>query len=80
MKTYNSNGSLYVGAMAKSKMVKSEAIQQAEQHLRELRKKERNAGKVNDAREYLAQYEGEYPRAKTIFFGVNGARRVLKNA
>lgn len=64
----------------KKNVNKSQEILQAEQHLRELRAKERNKDKVENANLYLHQYENEYERAKTIFFGVNGARRILKNA
>lgn len=66
--------------MSKQKTVKSAEIQRLEQELRDAKRKERNAGKVQNAKEYLEQYESDYERSKTIFFGVNGARRVLKNA
>ena len=73
----------YLITMGRTKGVKvnkSAEILNAEMHLRELRAKERNKGKVEGAKEYLAQYENDYDRCKTIFFGVNGARRILKNA
>ena len=66
--------------MSKQKTVKSAEVLELEAQLRTARRNARNAGKVQSAKEYLAQYEGEYERSKTIFFGVNGARRVLKNA
>lgn len=69
-----------MGRLKGSTVTKSETIVKLEQELRDARKKERNAGKVAGAREYLQQYEDQYERSKTIFFGVNGARRVLKNA
>lgn len=74
----------YIGydyTMPRKKNVnKSAEILQAEQHLRELRATERNKEKVEQANLYLHQYENEYDRAKTIFFGVNGARRIMKKA
>lgn len=83
MRTYNSMIKSYIDVMGRvkgSKVNKSAEILEMEKNLRELRAKERNKGKVEGAREYLAQYEGEYQRCKTVFFGVNGARRILKNA
>lgn len=66
--------------MSKQKSVKSAEVLELEAQLRTARRNARNAGKVQSAKEYLAQYEDQYERSKTIFFGVNGARRVLKNA
>lgn len=83
MQTYNNLIASYVNVMGRvkgSKVNKSAEILKMEGELRELRAKERNKGKVEGAREYLAQYEQEYQRCKTVFFGVNGARRILKNA
>lgn len=83
MRTYNSMIKSYIDVMGRvkgSKVNKSAEILEAEMNLRTLRAKERNKGKVEGAKEYLTQYEGEYVRSKTIFFGVNGARRILKNA
>lgn len=83
MQTYNNLIASYVDVMGRvkgSKVNKSAEILKMESELRVLRAKERNKSKVEGAREYLAQYEGEYQRCKTVFFGVNGARRILKNA
>lgn len=83
MRTYNNMIASYIDAMGRvkgSKVNKSAEILEAETHLRELRAKERNKDKVEGAKMYLATYEQEYDRSKTIFFGVNGARRILKNA
>lgn len=43
-------------------------------------KKNQSKGKIEEARQVLAQYEGEFEHAKEIFFAVNGARRIIKNA
>lgn len=36
--------------------------------------------RLQDAQNILKRYESEYEHAKEVFFQVNGARRVLKNA
>lgn len=43
--------------------------------------KKRHAGdKLQESREVLERFGSEYDHAKEVFFAVNGARRILKNA
>jgi len=36
--------------------------------------------KIQEARDVVSKYGSEYNHAKEVFFSVNGARRILKNA
>ena len=42
-------------------------------------KKNASVNKITEAKQVLAEYEGEYEHAKEVFFKVNGARRIIKN-
>jgi hypothetical protein len=42
-------------------------------------KERRNVERVEEARRIVEELSGEYEHAKTIFFKVNGAKRILKN-
>jgi hypothetical protein len=42
-------------------------------------KQRRQAQKVEEARNTIAELEQQYEHAKEVFFKVNGAKRILKN-
>lgn len=59
---------------------KSQELIEAEQRVKEIRERERKDKVITQARNDLSAFESEYDHAKEVFFKVNGARRVLKNA
>lgn len=59
---------------------KSQELIEAEQRVKEIRERERKDKVITQARNDLSTFESEYDHAKEVFFKVNGARRVLKNA
>ena len=59
---------------------KSQELIKAEQRVKEIRERERKDKVITEARNDLQAFESEYDHAKEVFFKVNGARRVLKNA
>jgi len=68
--------------MTKGKHVNkdSEEVARLKAELAKTIKKERTEMKVKYANQILSEYQSDYDHAKTVFFKVNGARRILKNA
>lgn len=55
-------------------------IIELEKQLREAKERHKKTAVIDQARKDLEQYESQFDTAKEVFFKVNGARRVLKNA
>lgn len=55
-------------------------IAELEAQLKAKRAEYRRKSVIDDARAVLNEYESQFDNAKDIFFKVNGARRILKNA
>lgn len=66
--------------MGKSKREESEQVKALKAQIKEQRRQESRSGLIEKSKRILDDMEGEYERAKEVFFAVNGARRVLKNA
>lgn len=67
--------------MPKTKQINmSPEEQRLLEQLHEVRAKNKQEKALEEARQTLAELESDYDNAKRIFFAVNGARRVIKNA
>ena len=64
----------------KSVVKESSEIQELKQRIKDIRNTERSAERITKAKQTLEELEPEYSRAKEVFFKVNGAKRILKNA
>ena len=54
--------------------------QEKKNQLKAEKKQEKQQQRIDTAKQTILELEGEYERAKEVFFKVNGARRILKSA